>query len=104
LEREIQNVLETLIQCRHLAPIYGENTLILPTQEDLLVIEDIPDILHTGHVHVAYAGNYREVVLINSGTWQEQTSYQREVGLEPTVGTVVLLNLKTLSAKLKKFM
>jgi len=104
LEREIKNVLETLIQCRHLAPIYGENTLILPTQEDLLVIEDIPDILHTGHVHVAYTGNYREVVLVNSGTWQEQTSYQREVGLEPTVGTVVLLNLKTLSAKLKKFM
>jgi len=103
LDREIRNVLETLIQCRHLAPIYGENTPILPTPEDLLVIEDIPDILHTGHVHVAYAGNYRDVVLVNSGTWQEQTSYQREVGLEPTVGTAVLVNLKTLSVKLKKF-
>lgn len=103
LDREIKNVLETLIQCRHLAPIYGENTPILPTQEDLLVIEEIPDILHTGHVHVTYAGSYREVVLVNSGTWQEQTSYQREVGLEPTVGTVVLVNLKTLSTKLKKF-
>lgn len=103
LDREIKNVLETLIQCRHLAPIYGENTPILPTPKDMLVVEDIPDILHTGHVHVAYVGNYREVVLVNSGTWQEQTSYQREVGLEPTVGTAVLVNLKTLSTRLKKF-
>lgn len=103
LDREIRNVLETLIRCRHLAPIYGENTPILPTSEDLLVIEDIPDILHTGHIHVAYAGSYRDVILVNSGTWQEQTTYQREVGLEPTVGTAVLVNLKTLSVKLKKF-
>ncbi|MEN2974957.1 MAG: DNA-directed DNA polymerase II small subunit [Candidatus Caldarchaeales archaeon] len=103
LDREIKNVLEMMIQCRHLAPIYGESTPILPTPEDLLVIEDIPDILHTGHVHVAYVGSYREVVLVNSGTWQEQTSYQRELGLEPTVGTSVIVNLKTLTAKLKKF-
>ncbi|MCS7126444.1 MAG: DNA-directed DNA polymerase II small subunit [Aigarchaeota archaeon] len=103
LGREIKNVLEVLLQCRHLAPIYGENTPILPTPEDLLVIEDVPDIVHTGHVHVAYVGNYREVLLVNSGTWQDQTSYQRELGLEPTVGTMVLVDLKTLTAKLKKF-
>lgn len=103
LDREIRNVLETLIQSRHLAPIYGENTPILPIPEDLLVIEDTPHILHTGHVHVVHAGNYREVVLVNSGTWQEQTSYQREIGLEPTVGTAVIVNLKTLSFKVKKF-
>lgn len=103
LGREIKNVLETLIRSRHLAPIYGESTPVLPIPEDLLVIEDIPHILHTGHVHVMYAGNYREVVLVNSGTWQDQTSYQREVGLEPTVGTAVIVDLKTLSVKVKKF-
>lgn len=103
LGREIGTVLEAMIQSRHLAPIYGGNTPILPTPEDMLVIETIPDIFHTGHVHVAYVGSYRDVVLVNSGTWQEQTNYQRELGLEPTVGTAALVNLRTLHAKLRKF-
>lgn len=103
LSRDIGVLLEMILKYRHLTPIYGENTSILPTPEDLLVIDEIPDIIHTGHVHVAYAGGYREVLLVNSGTWQDQTSFQREIGLEPTVGTAILINLKTLTVRLKKF-
>ena len=72
--------------------------------EDLLVIDKVPNIFHVGHVHVAYAGSYRGVRLINTGTWQEQTSYQRNVGLEPTVGVAALVNLGDLSIKVKRFM
>lgn len=103
LRRKIGKLLEVLLKHRHLCPIYGESTPILPIKEDLLVIDRVPSILHTGHVHVAYAGSYRGIRLINSGAWQEQTSYQRSVGLEPTVGVMVLINLKDLSIKVRQF-
>lgn len=103
LERDLGEVLKLVLRCRHLCPIYGETTPIIPTPEDMLVIDRIPHVFHTGHVHVAYAGSYRGVRIINSGTWQEQTSYQRSVGLEPTVGAMALISLGDLSIKLRKF-
>lgn len=103
LRKNIGKLLEVLLRHRHLCPVYGESTPILPIREDLLVIERVPSILHTGHVHIAYAGSYKGVRLINSGTWQEQTSYQRSLGLEPTLGVMVLINLKDLSVKVKQF-
>lgn len=103
LKDTMRFVLEQLVKSRHLAPCYGENTPVLPLREDPLVVEEVPDILHTGHLHVASASKYRDIALINSGTWQEQTSYQRGMGLVPTVGTAVLVNLLTLSAKIKVF-
>jgi DNA polymerase II small subunit len=103
LEKDLGEVLKLVLKCRHLCPIYGETTPIIPTPEDLLVMDRAPQVFHTGHVHVAYAGLYRGVKIINSGTWQEQTSYQRSVGLEPTVGTMALVNLGDLSIKLRRF-
>jgi len=104
LEEKIGEVLETLLRHRHLSPAYGESTPILPLKEDLLVIDKIPSILHVGHVHVAYAGAYRGVRAINTGTWQEQTNYQRSMGLNPTVGVAAVINLRDLSIRLKQFM
>lgn len=103
LQKDIGSVLESVVRHRHLAPIYGGNTPILPLPEDLLVLEKLPNIIHSGHIHIAYAGTYRNIKLVNTGTWQEQTSYQKSMGLEPTVGTMAIVNLKTLSLKLKKF-
>jgi len=104
LRENIGRALELLLKHRHLAPIYGENTPVLPLNEDLLVIDKTPDIIHVGHVHVAYAGSYRGIRLLNTGTWQEQTSFQRNIGLEPTVGVAAVVNLGDLSIRVKKFM
>ena len=103
LQEDVGKLLRTLIRHRHLSPVYGENTPILPLPRDYLVIEEPPHILHTGHIHVAHAENYRGVRLINTGAWQEQTSYQKSVGLQPTVGTMALVNLGTLEVKLRRF-
>ncbi len=103
LQEDAGKLLRTLLQHRHLSPVYGENTPILPLPRDYLVIEEPPHILHTGHIHVAHAENYRGVRLINTGAWQEQTSYQKSVGLQPTVGTMALVSLRTLEVKLRKF-
>ena len=85
-----------MLKYRHLAPIYGGKTPIAPERKDLLVIEEVPDILLTGHVHVMKTARYRGVIMINSGAWQKQTEYQRKNGLTPTPGIVPVVNLQTL--------
>jgi len=75
--------MEELLKRRHLCPVYGGKTPIAPEKEDYLVIDEIPDILHSGHVHTYGAGFYRGVLLINSSTWQSQTEFQKKINLNP---------------------
>ncbi|RNJ76674.1 MAG: DNA-directed DNA polymerase II small subunit [Nitrosopumilus sp. B06] len=89
------DVMKHLLRARHLSPIYGSQTPIAPETEDLLVIEDVPDIFHVGHVHRMEVDRYRGVLLINSGSWQRQTPFQASVGMVPNPGIAVLVNLKT---------
>ncbi len=88
--------MEHLLRCRHLAPEYGKRTSIVPEKEDRLVICDVPDVFHSGHVHVLKHKDYRGTVIVNSGAWQDQTEYQRKMGLIPTPGILPVLNLQTL--------
>ncbi|NIR87850.1 DNA-directed DNA polymerase II small subunit, partial [Candidatus Bathyarchaeota archaeon] len=88
--------MKLLLQSRHLAPAYGQKTPIAPERRDFMVIERVPDIFHTGHVHVMKHGTYRGTLMVNSGTWQGQTEYQKKMGLEPTPGIVPVVNLQTL--------
>lgn len=85
-----------LLQSRHLAPTYGQKTPIAPERRDFLVIERVPDIFHTGHVHVLKYDTYRGTLMLNSGAMQSQTEYQRKMGLKPTPGIVPIVNLQTL--------
>ena len=88
-------VMEALLKARHLSPIYGSQTPIAPETEDMLVIDEVPDILHVGHVHRLGFGLHRGVLTINSGTWQSQTPFQQARGIQPDAGQAVLVNLKT---------
>ena len=89
------NVMRHLLRARHLSPIYGSQTPIAPEMEDLLVIEDIPDIFHVGHVHRAELDMYKGILLVNSGSWQKQTPFQASVGMIPNPGIALMVNLKT---------
>lgn len=97
------NVMKRMLRGRHLSPIYGSQTPIAPEMEDLLVIDDVPDVFHAGHVHVTEVDSYKDVLVINSGTWQSQTPFQVSVGQVPTPGLAVLLNLKTFKVYVKSF-
>jgi DNA polymerase II small subunit len=88
--------MKVLLKARHLAPIYGERTPIAPEQEDMMVITEVPDILHSGHVHVVDVQSYRGTLVVNSGAWQSQTKYQQTMGITPTPGLAVIVNLATL--------
>jgi len=92
------------LQCRHLASEYGNRTSIAPEKADHLVIEAVPDVFQSGHVHVVKHENYRGTQIINSGAWQAQTDYQRRVGLVPTPGILTAINLRTLQVRLINFM
>jgi DNA polymerase II small subunit len=90
-----EKAMEYLLKCRHLVPAYGMAASIAPEQEDSLVIENPPDVFHCGHIHVLGRRTYRGTLIINSGAWQEQTDYQRKLGLEPTPGILPIINLQT---------
>jgi len=89
------NVMKHLLRARHLSPIYGSQTPIAPEIEDLMVIDDIPDVFHVGHVHRAQLDMYKGILLINSGSWQNQTPFQASVGMTPNPGIALMVNLKT---------
>ncbi|MDY6776629.1 MAG: DNA-directed DNA polymerase II small subunit [Candidatus Nanohaloarchaea archaeon] len=87
---------------RHLAPIYGSN-LVVPDEEDPLVIEEVPDIFAMGHTHSFSATTYKGVNLVCAGTFQGQTDFQERMGHEPEPGKVALVNLKTRESRVKEF-
>jgi DNA polymerase II small subunit len=95
--------MRTLLKARHLSPIYGKRTPIAPETEDMMVIDEIPDIFHSGHIHVVDLDMYKGTLIVNSGAWQTQTAYQASVGITPTPGIAVIVNLATLKVFTKSF-
>ncbi|MCQ8893470.1 MAG: DNA-directed DNA polymerase II small subunit [Methanolinea sp.] len=92
-----------MLQRRHLAPCYGKRTPIATGKEDRLIIDPIPEILHTGHVHIMGLSEYRGVLCVNSGTWQAQTAFQKQMNITPTPGRAVLIDLQTLGSRILDF-
>ncbi|MCF0226160.1 MAG: DNA-directed DNA polymerase II small subunit [Methanobrevibacter sp.] len=85
-------LMEELLKKRHLAPIYGERTPLASELEDYLVIDQVPDVFHTGHVHINTYRKFNGIHLINSGTFQTQTEFQKIYNIEPTPAEVPVLH------------
>ncbi len=85
--------MEQMLQCRHMAPLYGERTPVAPEHHDHLVISEVPDLFVTGHVHVPGIRKYRGVTNINCGTWQAQTLYQKMLNFTPDPAKMPLVDL-----------
>ena len=96
--------MKVLLRARHLAPIFGLRTPVAPGVEDHLVITEPPDIFHAGHVHTVGEERYKSTLILNSGTWQAQTGYQANLGINPRPGFVPLVNLATLDVVWKEFL
>jgi DNA polymerase II small subunit len=91
---EPQKAMIELLRKRHLAPTYGARTPISPERRDYMVIEQIPDVFQTGHVHMWGAEEYRGVWVVNSSCWQGKTKLQAMLGVEPKPGIATIYNLK----------
>ena len=92
-----------LLKKRHVAPQFGGKTRLAPEEKDYLVMEEVPDVFHTGHVHKLGWGKYHNVLAVNSGCWQAQTDFQRSVNIDPDVGHAPILDLDTLEMTVRKF-
>ncbi|WP_115864786.1 DNA-directed DNA polymerase II small subunit [Halorussus litoreus] len=92
-----------LLKKRHVAPQFGGKTRLAPEEEDYLVMDDVPDVFHTGHVHKLGWGKYHNVLAVNSGCWQEQTAFQKSVNIDPDAGFAPILDLDTLDMTVRQF-
>ena len=92
-----------LLKKRHVAPQFGGKTRLAPEEKDYLVMEEVPDVFHTGHVHKLGWGKYHNVLAVNSGCWQAQTDFQRSVNIDPDVAHAPILDLDTLEMTVRKF-
>jgi DNA polymerase II small subunit len=95
--------MKAMLRMRHLAPIYGGKTPIAPEAEDHLIIDEVPDIFVTGHVHAVGIDQYRGVVLVNSSTWQAQTPYQKMRNINPLPARLPIVDLGTGQAIIREF-
>jgi DNA polymerase II small subunit len=95
--------MEEMLKRRHLSPTYGGRTPVAPEKEDYLVIDEVPDVFVTGHVHGAGMSEYRSVRLINASTWQAQTSFQRMHNFNPDPAKVPVVKLSDLRGAVKDF-
>ena len=86
-------VMKEFLKKRHLAPLYGERTPLASELEDHLVIDRVPDVLHTGHVHINTYTNYNGIHCINSGTFQTQTEFQKIYNIVPTPAEVPIIDV-----------
>jgi len=100
---EPTEVMKVMLKKRHLAPVYGGYTPIAPEHTDYMIIDRVPDIFVTGHVHISSIDNYRGVLLVNASSWQAQTSYQKMLNFIPDSAKLPIVNLKTGNATTMDF-
>jgi DNA polymerase II small subunit len=85
-----------LLKKRHVAPQFGGHTRLAPEEQDYLVMDEVPDIFHTGHVHKFGYGKYRNVLAVNTGCWQAQTEFQKSVNIDPDTAYAPIVDLHRL--------
>ncbi len=90
-------VLRRVLQMRHLAPIYGQRTPIAPADRDGLVLEPVPDLLVTGHLHTYGVDRYRDVLMVSASAWQGETEYQRMRNIVPHPSQATVVDLANLA-------
>ena len=90
---EPTEIMKLMLEKRHVAPIYGKNVRLAGEEKDYLVVDTVPDVLHCGHVHKYGQDKYNGIHVVNTATWQGQTSFQKSKGISPDVGYWASYNL-----------
>jgi DNA polymerase II small subunit len=99
----IDLVMRFLLQKRHLAPTHASTLYIPETEYDPFVIQNIPDFFASGHVHKVSVSNFRSTTLVCGSCWQERTTYEEKLGLNPEPARVPVVNLQTREVKILRF-
>lgn len=96
-------IMKYLLQKRHLAPSHTSTQFVPSMIEDPLLIEKVPDIFVSGHIHKSYVSSYNGVMLVGCSCWQSKTGFQEKMGHNPDPGRVPVMNLKTRDVTIMNF-
>ncbi|MFT4311687.1 MAG: metallophosphoesterase [Candidatus Woesearchaeota archaeon] len=88
-------VMEFLLKRRHLAPTHASVQYIPDADRDELIIDPIPDLFATGHIHKHVVRNFKHITLMNCSCFVGVTDYQKKQGMVPDLAKVTVINLKT---------
>jgi DNA polymerase II small subunit len=90
-------MMEFVLKKRHLAPTHISALYIPDIDRDFRVIERVPDIFVTGHIHYDIkVKSYKNVTLIGCSSFQYKTDFQEKLGHTDIVwGKTAIMNLKT---------
>jgi len=97
-----EKVMQLLLVKRQLFSGHGSSPYV-PQLPDPFLIDIVPDIFVTGHIHRVGLGEYKGTILLNAGCWQETTPFQKKVGHVPDPGKAIAINLKTRDKTILKF-
>jgi len=97
-----ERIMAYLLKNRHLAPAYT-STQYFPSEKDYLVIDKVPDIFVSGHLHKCAISSYNGILLISNSSWEEETENQKKRGNQPDFCKVPMINLKTRAIKILDF-
>lgn len=95
-------IMSYLLKHRHLAPSHT-STQYVPSEEDGLLIKQVPDIFVSGHTHKLEVSYYNNTLLISTATWEKQNKFQERMGNKPDFCKIPMLNLKTGQIKILDF-
>lgn len=96
--------MQEMLKRRHLAITYGEKTPLAPEVKDYMVINPVPDIFVTGHVHRTAVHRMSGLTMINASAWQSQTPFQKMHNFHPDPAKVVISNLRTGRCRILDFL
>ncbi|MFX0066041.1 MAG: metallophosphoesterase [Candidatus Hermodarchaeota archaeon] len=86
-----------VLKYRHLFPEWGIRPQLAPEWHDYLVIDEIPDIFMTGHLHCADVGQYQGTTICMGGCYEHSSKWLQSLNIHPTVGYFITVNLSTLT-------
>ena len=90
-------IMQHLLKRRHLAPAHGSTLYVPDPEQDPLALDEIPDFLITGHLHMAQSKTWRGISMLSCSCWVPITDYQAKQGLKCDPGKFILVNLQTRS-------
>jgi len=59
------NILKEMVRKRHLCPSMTRDTPLAPESTDMMIIDPLPRVMVTAHLHWGAVGNFRNVMLVN---------------------------------------
>ena len=88
-----------MLRSRHMSPPYGMRNQMAPENMDHMIMKEVPDIFVSGHVHRYGYSVYRGVQIIQGGTWQSQTPFQKMMNLKPQPAKMSLIELDAVDSQ-----